>query len=309
VDCSGFGSVLLGKALGEPFESYKSSLFCDRAVVGGWQRGRSEPILPYTLCETMDAGWCWQIEHEHRINRGYVYSSGFISDEAAEREFRARNPKVGPTRIVKFISGRYRRTWVKNVVAIGNSAGFVEPLEATALAVIGQEAQLLADTLADGDRHVRPTQVNMYNVHIAKAWDVIRRFLAVHYKFNKNRDTEFWRHCWENTDLAGAEPIVEYYRENGPTALYATRVLGEVEDQFSMAGYVAMLLGQRVPYRRTRLPTDQEMAIMRARRERNRHLARHGLTVEQALAMIRSPEWDWNRFDLNSGTSGSVRVA
>src|SRR5262249_55670710 len=79
VDCSGFYSVLLAKTLNEPFISFKSSLFCDKAVVGGWKRGPDEPIKPYTTAETMDAGWCWQIEHEFRINRGYVYSSAFIS--------------------------------------------------------------------------------------------------------------------------------------------------------------------------------------------------------------------------------------
>ena len=85
LDASGFGSVLLGKTLGEPFVSYDQTLFCDRAVVGGWDRKDPEDMVikPYTTCETMNSGWCWQIEHENRINRGYVYSSGFISDEEA----------------------------------------------------------------------------------------------------------------------------------------------------------------------------------------------------------------------------------
>src|SRR5262249_37361518 len=83
--------------------------------VGGGARD-DEPITPYTPAETMDAGWCWQIEHEFRINRGYVYSSDFIADDAAEKEFRAKNPKVSSTRVVKFVSGRYERSWVKNVV-------------------------------------------------------------------------------------------------------------------------------------------------------------------------------------------------
>src|SRR5205085_11255703 len=98
VDCSGFVSLLLGKTLKEPYISFRPSLFCDRAVVGGWPR-QGEPILPYTTCETMNSGWCWQIEHEHRINRGYVYCSSFISDEEAEKEFRAKAPKAGPSRI------------------------------------------------------------------------------------------------------------------------------------------------------------------------------------------------------------------
>src|SRR5262249_38091396 len=123
VDSSGFRSVLLGQTLGEPFRSFTSSLFNDRAVVGGWDR-TNEPIKPYTTAETMDAGWCWQIEHENRINRGYVYATAFVSDGEAEREFRRKNPKVSTTRIVPFVTGRYERPWVKNVVAVGNASGF-----------------------------------------------------------------------------------------------------------------------------------------------------------------------------------------
>src|SRR5205814_5969658 len=130
VDASGFRAQLLGKTLKEPFYSYKDSLFCDKAVVGGWKR-EAEPIKPYTTAETMDAGWCWQIEHEHHINRGYVYSSSFISDEAALAEFLRKNPKVAiQPRVVRFRTGRYQRTWIGNVVAVGNATGFVEPLEA-----------------------------------------------------------------------------------------------------------------------------------------------------------------------------------
>jgi tryptophan halogenase len=147
VDCSGFVSLLLGKTLGVPFRSFGDALFCDRAVVGGWKR-TTEPIKPYTTSETMSAGWCWQIEHEERINRGYVYSSAFISDNDAEQEFRRANPLVTDTRIVKFVSGIYHDAWVKNVVAIGNSSGFVEPLEATALGMICTHSRALADTLS-----------------------------------------------------------------------------------------------------------------------------------------------------------------
>ena len=147
VDASGFRSELLGRALAEPFEPYDKALFCDRAVVGGWER-TDEPILPYTTAETMDAGWSWQIEHEHHVNRGYVYSSAFLSDDEAHAEFRRRNPKVPENaRVVKFRSGHYRRNWVHNVVAIGNAAGFVEPLEATALMVVCAECQTLTALL------------------------------------------------------------------------------------------------------------------------------------------------------------------
>jgi tryptophan halogenase len=286
VDCSGFQSLLLGKTLAEPFVSFKSSLACDRAVVGGWDR-TSEPIHPYTTSESMTTGWCWQIEHLNRINRGYVHSSDFISDEDAEREFRAKSPKVGPTRIVKFISGRYERGWVKNVVAIGNASGFVEPLEATALAVIATRSQLLADMLIECDRETPASQIALYNRHHARLWDCIRRFLACHYRFNQHLTTPFWEHCQQNTDLAGAEEIVEHYRQFGASALWSPLLMDPL-DAFGAAGYLTILVGQQVPWQRKYIPTQREWEIWNAKRQKNREVARTAMTVPESLRALES---------------------
>jgi tryptophan halogenase len=291
VDCSGFGSLLLGKTLGEPFQDYNASLFCDRAVIGGWARG-DEPIKPYTTCETMESGWTWQIEHESRINRGYVYSSGFISDEAADREFREKNPKVEQTRVVKFLSGRYHRCWVHNVVAIGNAAGFVEPLEATALGVIAMHSWLLADTLRETGRRPGPAAARQFNQIHANTWDGIRDFLAVHYRFNTRLDTPFWRHCQEKTELAGAQEIVELYREGGPAPMWADSLLHKY-DINQLGGYYAILLGQRVPHGAQHDPTDSERQTWARYRKQFSDAARTGLTVRQALDAVNSPSWTW----------------
>jgi tryptophan halogenase len=293
VDCSGFASLLLGKTLNEPFVSFKPSLACERAVVGGWERGADEPIRPYTTCETMDAGWCWRIDHETRINRGYVYSSAFISDDEAEAEFRRKNPGVADTRVVRFVSGRYERAWVGNVVAIGNAAGFVEPLEASSLGVIAARSKLLANVLVNCGREVRPTQVALFNQDNAQNWDSIRDFLAVHYRFNTRLDTPFWRHCRQHTDLAGAERVVAYYRENGPDPFWAGPMFGPYE-AFGMAAYLALLVGQRVPYRRSAPPPPtSELKAWDARRRANREQAARALTVREALDVMRSPKWRW----------------
>ena len=294
VDCSGFISFLLGKTLKEPFISFKSSLFCDRAVVGGWPR-QGEPIQPFTTCETANAGWCWQIEHEHRINRGYVYCSSFISDEEAEREFRALAPKVVNTRMVKFVSGRYERAWVKNVVAIGNAAGFVEPLEATALGAIAVQSRILADTLVEGDRQIRPSLVACYNTHHAGYWDAIRGFIAIHYKFNERLNTPFWMECREKTDLSVAQPLVEFYRENGPTGYWGQGILLHSADQFQVGGYMTLLVGQRAPYHSGFKPSDSERQAFNAHRQRIRERALRAMTSEELLAVIRSPAWQWEQ--------------
>jgi tryptophan halogenase len=291
VDCSGFASVLLGGALAEPFVSFQGSLFCDRAVVGGWDRG-DEVIHPYTTCETMDCGWAWQIEHETRINRGYVFASAFVSDEQAEREFRGKNPRVGPTRVVRFLSGRRERAWVKNVVGIGNAAGFVEPLESTALGVIAMQSRLLADTLLDAGRAPTPTQAVQFNRYHARTWEQIRDFLTVHYAFNAALDTPFWRHCREHTDLAGARAIVDYYRENGPSPLWQPTLM-DAYDPFGVGGYSTLLLGQKIPFRQASQVSDTERAAWADLRRRWLESARRAMTVKEALAVVRSPKWKW----------------
>jgi tryptophan halogenase len=292
LDCSGFRSLLLGDALGEPFESYDGTLFCDRAVLGGWPRGADEPIRPYTTSETMNAGWCWQIEHEHRINRGYVYSSRFISDEQAEAEFRAANPRVESTRVVRFTSGRYRRAWVQNVLAIGNASGFVEPLESTALGVICDDAQALADTLHHCDRTPTPTLVDLYNERSRRVWETIRDFLAIHYKFNRKLDTPFWRECRENVDLCGAARIADFYRENGPMTTWR-QFLVDVVDQFRFEGYLALLIGLDAPCEHQYQPSEEELALWRSYLVQLSAQAQQAMKVEEALAVIRSPQWAW----------------
>jgi len=293
VDASGFASALLGKALAEPFVSYAPSLFNDRAVVGGWDREPGDPIRPYTTCATMNSGWMWQIEHETRINRGYVYCSSFISDDEAEREFRAASPKVaGPTRIVKFVSGRYERSWVKNVVAIGNATGFVEPLEATALGVIAMQCRLLADCLVDSRRRPNEPLRRCVNDYHSRNWDAVRRFLAVHYRYNTRLDTPYWQHCRAATDLAGAEEVVDFYRANGPSLL-ATDILIDKFDQFGLAGYYAMLLGQRIPHDAPYEPTAAERAAWSRGVAAMDDSARKAFPVAEALAAVRTPGWKW----------------
>jgi tryptophan halogenase len=287
VDCSGFRSLLLGDTLKEPFVSYNRTLYCDRAVAGGWER-TTEPTHPYTTSESMSTGWCWQIEHVNRVNRGYVYSSAFISDSDAEAEFRAKNPKVGPTRVVKFVSGRYQRAWVKNVVGIGNASGFVEPLEATALSVIATRSALLSQTLTESGGEPTPFQVDLYNRHHARIWDTIRDFLALHYRFNHHLTTPFWRHCQNEVELGGAAPFVEYYQEFGPTGVWGPLLVDPL-DTFGTAGYLTILVGQKVPHRRPYSPGQKELETWAQMRRRNAEAARSAMTVPEALRALGVP--------------------
>jgi tryptophan halogenase len=292
VDASGFRSELLGTALGQQFESFDDALFCDRAVAGGWER-TNEPVLPYTRAETMDAGWAWQIEHERHVNRGYVYSSAFISDEDADAEFRRKNPKVQKTRVVKFRSGHYPKSWVGNVVAIGNSGGFVEPLEATALFVISNACRGLVVALADCEFDPTQTLRDSYNRTVARMWEEIRDFLAIHYRYNTRLDTPFWKHCRSDTALHGADIIVRYYEENGPSNAFACDLLPSETSIFQLEGFYTLLIGQKVPHRRVRPLTPAEELVLSGLRTANTNEARAGLDVTDSLALIRGPLWRW----------------
>ena len=241
----------------------------------------------------MNAGWAWQIEHEHQINRGYVYSSAFISDEQAEQEFREKNPKVGTTRVVKFVAGSYRRHWVKNVVAIGNAGGFVEPLQSTSLAVICELCAGLVRALVEGGQRHSESQTARFNHLASFLWSSVRNFLAVNYKFNSRIETPFWRACLHDVDLAGAAEVAEYYRANGPSTAWAPHLVSPL-DPFGYEGYLTMLVGQKAPHDSPYEPSPQEWQFWNAARAQFLARARNALTIRESLDSIRQPGWQWN---------------
>jgi len=137
IDCTGFRGLLINRALSEPFISFSDSLLCDSAIA---MSTPSDPIVeglnPFTQATALSAGWAWKIPLFHRNGNGYVYSSAFLENDAAEREFRhylGQGAEGCAAHHIKMRIGRNRRSWVKNCVAIGLASGFVEPLESTGI--------------------------------------------------------------------------------------------------------------------------------------------------------------------------------
>ena len=286
VDCSGFGSILLGKTLEEPYISYRDVLYCDRAVVGSWSRAdfpEDDTIRPYTTMTTMKHGWCWRIDFEDAVTRGYVYSSQFCSEEEAEFELRALQPQLAGAdlRLLKFPSGRRERYIVENVVAVGNASGFVEPLEATSLHLIIEQLYNLTWALTDSDRILTDSLRNLLNERFASTWDDVRDFLALHYKYNEHQDTPFWRHCRAESPLGSLEDMVDHYAEVGPSRLLAR--LTSNATIFGYGGYASMLLGLRVPTTVKREITHRERQRWDAYRKSNAVAASQTLQMRQAL--------------------------
>jgi len=290
VDCSGFRSLLLKETMGEKYVSFDNALFVDSAAVGSWKR--DTPIIPYTKANTMEHGWCWNIEFTEHITRGYVFSSQFCSDEEAIRELKEKNPRLGDDiRVIRFPSGRFENFWVKNVIAIGNSSGFVEPLEATALQLIVEQLRFVTKALVDCEGDVPGAMRDYENFRYRARWDDVRDFLALHYKFNYQSDSPFWRHAREHTSLGKAEEFVDYYVNAGPSILS----LGMIGDRsiFGFDGYMNMLLGQKVPTRRPPQLTEADIAGWKQHQADVRARAAKALTAEKALELVHSPSFNW----------------
>lgn len=281
VDCTGFRSLLLEKALGTPFESYASSLFTDSAVTG--VRAHGGHIKPYTTATTMNAGWCWTIPTPEEDHLGYVFSSAMIDPDEAAAEMARRFPGVTRDALVRFRSGRHRDAWRGNVMAVGNSYAFVEPLESSGLLMIATAVQILLRLLPVSHRDPMPAE--MANRALAHRWDAIRWFLSIHYKFNGRLDTPFWKEARTNTDISGMEPLLRLFQAGAPLTARDpfTRYLadGAAPLFYGLEGIDTMLLGQGVPARP--LPPREPREQWQARAAAARCLAKRGLPQREAL--------------------------
>lgn len=281
VDASGFRSLLIEKALGSPFISYASSLFCDSAVVG--EVPQSGPIQPYTTAQAMEAGWCWRIPVEGEDHRGYVFSSAHRTVEQARDEMRAKNPGLGDTWSLRFRSGRHREFWKGNTVAVGNAYGFVEPLESTALHMVIIELAYLAAGLRADDGAAARAAVNQ---RVAAHWDYLRWFLALHYRFNRKFDNDFWRDCRDRVDVSGLQALIDHHQRVGPWGDGAAAYALSNDPTFGSPGLLIMLLGQQVPCP----PAPATMMPRAAWRERvaeQRAVAARAMPQAAALDLLR----------------------
>ncbi len=237
IDCSGFRSLLLGETMGVGYRDWSHWLPCDRAIAV--PSARTEPLFPYTRATARDAGWQWRIPLQHRTGNGHVYSSGFTDDATAEAVLLANldgAPTADPRRI-SFTAGAREKLWEKNVVALGLSGGFIEPLESTSIHLIQTGISklfwLFPDTgFADVERRE-------YNRLMTEQFDYIRDFIVLHYKATTRSDTPFWRYV---RDMAIPDTLahkIELFREKG-------RILRYDHDLFEVPSWVSVMFGQGI---------------------------------------------------------------
>jgi len=205
IDCTGFQSLLLGQYLDEPFESYENMLPNNRAwaVQIPYINKRLE-LEPFTNCTAIDNGWCWNIPLWSRLGCGYVYSDKFVTPEDALEQFKkylSSDKMVIPRNYnllsnlnfkdIKMRVGTHKRTWVKNVVAIGLSAGFIEPLESNGLFTVQWYLYKLVKILLKNN--VNQFDRDVYNAATRAIFNNFSEFVGLHYSLSKRTDTEYWK--------------------------------------------------------------------------------------------------------------------
>jgi tryptophan halogenase len=193
IDCSGFRSLLLGQALQVGYADWSRWLPCDRALAVPSMRDANP--ASHTVSQAQAAGWQWRIPLQHRTGNGYVYCSGFTSDEAAHDTLLGGlgGAPTGAVGMHRFTTGHRLRFWERNCVALGLSGGFLEPLESTSIHLIQRGLALLLGHLPD--RRFHPGNTAHYNRALQGEYERIRDFLVLHYATGERDDTEFWRHC------------------------------------------------------------------------------------------------------------------
>ena len=237
VDCTGLRAALIGGTLNSGFIDWTNELPCNRAVAVQSEHEDEPELRPYTRSIAMRAGWQWQIPLRHRMGNGLVYSSRHLSDDEAASHLLSHlpgKPLIEP-RFIQYTSGRRTEAWVKNCIAIGLSAGFLEPLESTSIHLIQKGVLKLLQFMPE--QTISAALRNSFNRQTADDYDDVRDFLILHYKANDRVGEPFWDHC---RGMMVSERLAErmaLFQESG-------RLFIEQKELFKEASWLAVMLGQ-----------------------------------------------------------------
>ncbi len=235
IDCSGFRGLLIEQALKTGYEDWTEWLPCDRAVAIPCESAGS--LTPHTRSTARTAGWQWRIPLQHRIGNGYVYCSRYVSDDEATATLLANldGPARAEPRLLRFTTGRRRRVWNKNCIALGLASGFLEPLESTSIHLVQKGLTHLLNLFPD--RTFAPRLQAEFNRIAITEYDRIRDFIILHYKATTREDSPLWRHC-------RTMPIPESLDYKMSQFLHSGRVARTGGDLFVTPNWVAVLMGQ-----------------------------------------------------------------
>ncbi len=199
LDCSGFIALLIGRTLNVGYEDWSHWLGADTAIAVQSELDTPDNIPPYTQAVAHSAGWQWKIPLQDRQGNGHVYASNYVNDEQALEQLTGniKGKLTTEPKTIKFQPGRRTVAWSKNCIALGLSAGFLEPLESTSIALI--ETAIEKIKLLFPDRHCDALLRDEFNQMTALEYERVRDFIILHYKLNGRSGEAYWQDCRENS--------------------------------------------------------------------------------------------------------------
>jgi tryptophan 7-halogenase len=236
IDCSGFRGLLIEQTLKTGYEDWTRWLPCDRAFAVPSESVGPPP--PYTLVTAREAGWQWRIPLQHRVGNGHVYCSGFVSDDEARETLLANlegKPLADPMPL-RFTTGRRRKAWNKNCVALGLASGFLEPLESTSIHLIQRGIAMLLKFFPD--RTFEQADIGRYNKIFEFEFGRVRDFLLMHYT-RTERQGPFWEHCRAIPPTDSLQEKIDLFRSHG-------RILREDTELFPVQSWLFVMIGQNI---------------------------------------------------------------
>lgn len=235
IDCTGFRALLIEGALHAGYDDWSHWLPCDRAVAVPC--ASVAPLTPYTRSTARRAGWQWRIPLQHRTGNGHVFCSRFISEDEAIADLMSRldgEPLAEP-RTLRFTTGMRRHAWVRNVVAVGLSSGFLEPLESTSIHLIQTAITRLVNFFPDRD--FDRVGIDEYNRQCAQEYERIRDFIILHYHLNQRDHLPFWRQCRVMDVPVTLTRKLDLYRSRG-------RLVRDDNELFAEVAWLQVMQGQ-----------------------------------------------------------------
>lgn len=236
-DCTGFRALLLEKTLGIPLVDWRHWLPCDSALAVPSRH--AGPLTPYTRSTAKTAGWQWRIPTQQRTGNGHIYCREYMSDDEAAAILLdgLDGEALASPRQIRFTTGHRREFWTKNCIAVGLSAGFLEPLESTSIYLIQEGISRFISLFPNA---TLPQVVrDEYNRHMRTEFEQVRDFIVLHYFANERDESPFWTYCRTMAIPDTLKHKIELFSEAG-------RIFRYEEELFTRPSWVAVMLGQHI---------------------------------------------------------------
>lgn len=237
IDCSGFRGLLIEQALKTGYDDWSHWLPCDRAWAVPCE-SVGDPI-PYTRSTAHAAGWQWRIPLQHRIGNGHVFASKFMSeDEACSILLNNLDGKpLAEPRLLKFVTGKRKKFWNKNCLAVGLASGFMEPLESTSIHLVQSAIARLLSFFPN--KHFDQEDIDEFNRQSDFEFEKIRDFLILHYHATERNDSDFWNYCRTMSIPEALTQKIEQFKKNG-------RIFRNNTEMFNDLSWLEVMYGQGI---------------------------------------------------------------